>query len=271
MGRRRRAWIARGAAAVVAMASLGCGPPPAGLPAGRLVDLSHPFDADTIFWPTESGFALETGFAGRTQQGYWYAANRFRTAEHGGTHVDAPIHFGEGRRSVDELPLEQLVGAALLVDVSARCGDDPECLVSRDDLAAFERAHGRIPDDAIVLLRTGWGARWPDRARYLGTAERGAQAVPELRFPGLDPEAARLLSGERRVRAVGIDTASIDRGSSVLFESHQILAAHDIPAFENLARLDELPPTGFSVIALPMKIRGGTGGPLRAVALVPED
>jgi kynurenine formamidase len=124
-----------------------------------------------------------------------------------------------------------------------------------------------MPAGAVVLLRTGRGAFWPDRARYLGTGRTGAAAVPELHFPGLDPAAARWLV-ERNVDAVGIDTPSIDRGQSTTFEAHQVLAAANIPIFENVAQLDQLPATGAFVIGLPMKIGGGSGGPLRLVAVL---
>jgi kynurenine formamidase len=222
-----------------------------------------------VYWPTEEGFVLERGVAGRTPGGYWYEANRFRAAEHGGTHLDAPVHFAEGRSTVDAIPLERLVGPGVRIDVSAACAADPDHAVTRDEILAFEAAHGRIPDGAVVLLHTGFGARWPDRARYLGTAERGPAAVAKLHFPGLDAEAARWLVEARRVRAVGLDTASIDPGVSRSFETHRALFERDVPALENLAQLDRLPPRGFDVVALPMKIRGGSGGPLRAIAIVP--
>ncbi len=246
----------------------GCARPSPGA-GGRLVDLTHAFDADTIYWPTEEGFVLETAFQGRTERGYWYEAHRFRSAEHGGTHVDAPIHFAEGARTVDALPLEQLVGEAVLVDVEAVCRANRNHRVDVEDLRAWEQQHGRIPDGAIVLLRTGFGRYWPDRAAYLGTAERGPGAVAKLQFPGLHPDAAGWLVRERRIRAVGLDTASIDFGPSREFRSHRVLFAANVPAFENLANLEQLPPRGFRVVALPMKIRGGSGGPLRAIAIVP--
>ena len=250
--------------------ALAChGADPLALPEGRIVDLSYAFDAETVFWPTEEGFILEPGFAGVTEQGYWYAANRFRSAEHGGTHVDAPIHFARHGQPVDEIPLDRLMGEAVLIDVSDRCRNDPDYRIARDDLLEWERREGAIPQAAIVLLRTGYGAHWPDRRRYLGTDERGAEAVAKLRFPGLHPDAARWLVEARAVKAVGLDTASIDRGSSRRFETHGVLAAHDVPIFENLANLDVLPARGFLTIALPMKIRGGSGGPLRIVALAP--
>jgi kynurenine formamidase len=254
----------------VAVSALAACASPPGPVARELVDLSYAFDADTIYWPTEEGFVFERGFSGRTAGGYHYEAHRFRAAEHGGTHLDAPIHFAAGGATTDAIPLEQLVGPAVVIDVADACAQDRDHAVSVADLAAFEAAHGRIPDGAIVLLRTGFGRFWPDRARYLGTAERGAAGVAKLRFPGLWEAAAGWLVAERRVHAVGIDTASIDPGISQRFETHQVLSAAGVPALENLARLDGLPARGFDVVALPMKIAHGSGGPLRAIAIVPQ-
>lgn len=249
---------------------MGCVQGSATLPFENPVDLSHAFDAATIYWPTEAGFALEQVSAGVTDRGYYYAANRFRSAEHGGTHMDAPIHFAAGRPTADQVPLTRLMGEAVLVDVSQACERDRDHAIGIADLKRFEAEHGAIPEGAILLLRTGFGRHWGDRGRYLGTDALGPDAVAALHFPGLDPEAARWLVTERDIKALGIDTASIDPGQSKDFESHQILLAAEIPAFENLANLDRLPATGFTVIALPMKIAGGSGGPLRAVALLPR-
>lgn len=252
----------------IALTAVGCASVPA-FPGGRLVDLTHAFDAQTIFWPTEeAGFVLEPVFAGTTERGWWYAANRFRSAEHGGTHLDAPLHFAEQGASADAIALERLVAPAVLVDVSRAAATDPDYRVGVSDLEAWEARHGRMPEGAIVLLRTGHGAYWSDRTRYLGTSRRDPEAVAELHFPGLHAEAARWLA-LRRVAAVGLDTPSIDHGPSQDFEAHRVLAAHGVPIFENLAHLEALPEQGFSVIALPMKIGGGSGGPLRAVAVVP--
>jgi kynurenine formamidase len=237
------------------------------LDGARMIDLTHPFDADTVYWPTARGFSLSPVAHGRTPGGYWYAANDFCAAEHGGTHMDAPIHFGEGRWSVDQVPLDRLVGPAVVVDVREAAARDRDALVTRERLEAFEARGGRIPDGAIVLLRTGWDAYWPDRQRYLGSATPGDAA--HLHFPGLDGTAAAWLTTARRVRAVGIDTASIDRGPSVDFLAHRALANANVPIFENLAGLGALPERGAVFIGLPMKIGGGSGGPLRAVALLP--
>jgi len=238
------------------------------VPAGRVIDLSYAFDADTVYWPTAETFKLEKDFEGITDKGYYYSAYRFNAAEHGGTHLDAPVHFAKGHNSADQIPLEQLIGSGIVIDVTRQCAADVDYLVSVKDIQNWETQNGRIPSGAIVLLRTGFGKYYPNRAKYLGTDERGADAVPKLHFPGLDPAAARWLTQNRSIKAIGLDTASIDRGQSTLFESHRALFEQNVPAFENLANLDQLPLKGFSVIALPMKIKGGSGGPLRIVAIV---
>ena len=244
-------------------------PEPAAFPQGELVDLSHTYDAQTIYWPTADGFQLRKDAEGVTPAGYYYAANSLFTSEHGGTHIDAPIHFAQGHQTVDKIPLERLVGPAIVIDVVAPSDGNADYQVTTDDLARFEREHGVIPDDAIVLIRTGFSRRWPDAGRYLGTATRGEAGAKQLHFPGLHPDAARWLAANRRIGAIGIDTASIDYGQSTLFESHRALYERDVPAFENLTALERLPVTGAVVIALPMKIGGGSGAPLRAIAILP--
>ena len=237
---------------------------------GRWIDLTHAFDAGTIYWPTEKGFLFEPGRNGPTPKGYYYAANRFTTAEHGGTHLDAPRHFAEAGHTADQIEVERLVGEAAVIDVTRQCAADPVYEVTSDDLVAWERSHGRQLVDVIVLLRTGWAAKWGDREAYLGTAATGPDAVAQLRFPGLAPEAAQWLVDHRRPKAVGIDTASIDHGPSTLFGSHVALCTGNVPIFENLADLGPLPAEGAFVAALPMKIAGGSGGSLRVVARLPD-
>ena len=239
------------------------------LASGTWVDLSHAFSDETIYWPTAKPFRLDVVSAERTPAGFYYAANDFATSEHGGTHLDAPIHFAEGRQTADQIPLERLIGPAVVVDATAQAEENADYRLDRAALEEWERSHGRIPDRSIVLVRTGWSSRWPDKARYLGTTRTGAAGVAELHFPGIDSSAARWLAAERRVRAVGIDTPSIDYGQSKTFDTHVILLGENIPAFENVAELDRLPPTGAFVVALTMKTEGGSGGPLRIVALIP--
>ena len=158
----------------------------------------------------------------------------------------------------------------MVVDVTGVSASQPDYRVTIDDFTAWERTNGELPAASIVLIRTGYSRFWPDAARYLGTAERGEAAVAKLHFPGLHPDAAKWLAETRRVKAVGLDTASIDYGQSTMYETHRILYERDVPAFENLASLDRLPPRGAFIVALPMKIKGGTGAPLRAMAIVPN-
>jgi kynurenine formamidase len=239
----------------------------ADLDPSRLVDLTHPFDARTIYWPTAKPFTLEPVAHGVTPAGYWYAANNYCAAEHGGTHLDAPIHFAEGRWTADQIPLDRLVGPAVVVDLTAKATRDADALLTVADLRAEESAHGRIADGAIVLVHTGWDRWWDDRAHYLGSDVPGD--ATHLHFPGVAGEAAIWLTTARRIRAVGIDTASIDRGPSTRFDAHRAFGNANVPIFENLLGLSALPPRGATFIGLPMKIGGGSGGPLRAVALLP--
>lgn len=241
-----------------------------GITSGRLVDLTHAFNSKTIYWPTESGFNLIRGSAGVTEKGYYYAANRFAAAEHGGTHLDAPIHFFENRNTVDQIPLERLIGEAVVVDISKACDENSDYQVDVADLRRWETDHKRQLVEVIVLLRTGFGQHWDNRLRYLGTEKTGPEAVADLHFPGLAPSAARWLVDHRAVKAVGIDTPSVDYGQSTQFESHVTLFERNVPAFENVASLDKLPSEGSTVIALPMKIGGGSGAPLRIIAILPE-
>jgi len=268
-----RGWIA-GIAGFWLASAVGCGTPSTtnrplfdGHP--EFVDLTHAFGPETIVWPTEQDFKLVVQAEGETAGGYYYASNRMELPEHGGTHLDAPIHFSRGKQTLDQIPLERLAGTAVRIDLSAACAADRDYRISVQDLERWEALHGRIPNQAIVMLQTGYGRYWPQRKDYLGTELRGAEGVKTLHFPGLHPDAAAWLVLERQVKAVGIDTASIDYGQSTGFETHVELLSHNVPVFENLADLSRLPARGFDVIALPMKIAGGTGGPLRIIALVP--
>lgn len=247
---------------------MGCGRREVPLAERTIIDLTYSFDSTTIYWPTEKGFRFEKGFEGMTPAGFFYTANSFAAPEHGGTHIDAPIHFAEGKHTVDAIPVQQLIGPGVLIDVSNKCEANRDYQVLIEDFVEWERKYGEMPKGCIVLMRTGFGKYWPDRTRYMGTDERGQQAVTKLHFPGLHPETAKWLVNSRSIKAIGLDTPSIDYGQSTRFESHVTLFSANIPAFENVANLDQLPERGFTVIALPMKIKGGSGGPLRAIAIV---
>ncbi len=191
-----------------------------------------------------------------------------RTWRHAHGCADA---FAEGKWSVDQIPVDRGIGEAVVIDVTRNAIKNRDYLISISDVQQWEHVHGEIPADAIILFRTGYGKYWPDRKLYMGTDERGEEAVAKLHFPGIDPDLARWLVDKRKIKAVGLDTPSLDYGQSTLFETHRTLFAANIPGFENLANLEQLPETGAYVIALPMKIKGGSGGPLRIVALVPGE
>ena len=240
---------------------------PVNLAGSRIVDLSHPFDAKTIYWPNApSGFVLHRESFGRTAAGYFYAANDFCAPEHGGTHLDAPVHFAEGKWTVDQIPLRQLVGPGVVIDVTRQAAADRDYRLTLDDVRAWEKKYGPVPAGAIVLLRTGWEGRWPDRKAYLGDDAPGR--ITNLHFPSYGRESAEYLVRDRKIGAIGVDTASIDYGPSADFIVHQTALGANVPGLENLTALGGLPETGFWVIALPMKIGGGSGAPLRAIAVL---
>ncbi|MCG7503217.1 cyclase family protein [Tenacibaculum sp. Mcav3-52] len=235
----------------------------------KIIDLSHAYSNETVYWVTAKEFKLDTVFKGQTDKGFYYSANNFSTAEHGGTHIDAPIHFAEKGQTVDEIPIEKLIGSAIKIDVSSKTFNNPDYLIKIDDFLAWENKEKiKIPNGSIILLETGFSKYYPNKVKYMGTAERGEDAIEKLHFPGLSKEAAKWLVEERNINAIGIDTPSIDYGQSEYFESHVILLSQNIPAFENLTNLDKLPSIGFKIIALPMKIKNGSGAPLRIVALI---
>lgn len=233
----------------------------------KVIDLTYAFDERTIYWPTAKPFHLEVVSAAKTKAGYWYAANNICLAEHGGTHMDAPIHFAEGKRAADEVPVQQLIGPAVVVDVRAQVEKNADYRLTVADLEAWENTHGKIPSGALVFMLSGWGSRWPDKKRYLGTDQPGD--VAHLHFPGFSKEAAEFLISQRKIDAIGVDTPSIDYGQSKDFIVHQIINGANKPGLENVANLEQLPAKGATVIALPMKIAKGSGGPARIIALLP--
>jgi kynurenine formamidase len=240
---------------------------PVDLSSYTIVDLTHPYNEKTVYWPTSpTRFKLDKLAHGKTDGGYFYSAYSISTPEHGGTHLDAPSHFSESGRTTDQIPLNQLIGAVVVIDVTTQARGNRDYRLTLDDVVSFEKAHGAIPAGTIVLLRTDWSRHWPDVKAYLGDDTPGDAS--KLSFPSFGDAAARLLVDERNVAALGVDTASIDYGRSTDFIVHRIAAAKNVPGLENLTNLDRLPPRGAAIIALPMKIEGGSGGPVRVVALV---
>jgi D-alanyl-D-alanine dipeptidase/kynurenine formamidase len=235
----------------------------------RAIDLTYAFDAQTLYWPTaSSGFVLDRLAFGPSPAGFFYAANAFCAPEHGGTHLDAPLHFAADHWAADAIPVERLIGPAVVLDVSAAASENRDYRATAADVRRYEARHGRIPAGAIVLLRTGWGAFWPNRGLYFGDDEPGR--TTDLHFPSYGRDAAMLLVHDREVSAIGVDTPSIDYGRSQDFVVHRVASAANVLGLENVANLEQVPETGAWIVALPMKIAGGSGGPLRIVALVPR-
>lgn len=233
----------------------------------RMIDLSHTYDAETLYWPTSpSAFELTEIANGPAEGGYFYSAYTFSTPEHGGTHMDAPIHFAENGWTLGQIPVERLIGPAAVIDVTTQAAEDADYRLTDDDVLAWEQEHGPVPEGAIVLLRTGWSRRWPDAMGYLGDDTPGDAS--NLHFPGYGEAAARLLVEERGVVSLGIDTASIDYGPSQDFMVHRIATAGNVTGLENVTNLDQLPAVGAWIVALPIKIGKGSGGPVRIVALL---
>ena len=234
---------------------------------GSWIDLSYAFSDSTLYWPNNpAGFVLDTQANGVTPAGFYYSSNSFSAPEHGGTHLDAPVHFSQGKESTDQVPLEKLTGNAVVIDVSENALRNRDYLVSIKDIQDWEEKNDTINHGTIVLFHTGYGQYYPDAKKYFGTDEKGVGAIPKLHFPGIDPAAAEWLATKRKIKALGLDTPSIDYGQSKDFKTHQVLLGKSIPAFENVANLDKLPAKDVYVVALPMKIKNGSGGPLRIIA-----
>lgn len=230
----------------------------------KVIDLTYSFNENTIYWPTAKSFAHEKVTWGVTKAGFWYTSANIAGSEHGGTHLDAPIHFGEKGWTNDQIPVDRLLGAVFVIDVSEACVKDADYTLKVEDILKWEEKNGVISENAIVLLKTGWGNFWPDKKKYLGNDKPGDAA--NLHFPGFSKESAEFLV-KRKVKGVGLDTASLDPGISQDFIAHQIFNGANVYGLENVANLDQLPEKGAWLIALPMKIENGTGGPTRIIAL----
>lgn len=235
--------------------------------AQRLVDLTHTFDETTQVWPNNRPFHRDSMVQGGTKTQDWYATGQVALSEHAGTHMDAPIHFAQGQAAIDAIPVEHLMGPAVVIDVRAAAAGDRDYRLSPADLHRWEAGHGKIPAGAIVMMLTGRGVDWKDRERYFGSATPDVPTT--LHFPGFSKEAAEFLVAERHIHGVGIDTPSIDYGPSQDFPVHRILGGAGLYGLENVARLDQVPPSGATLVALPMKIAGGTGAPVRIIAILP--
>src|SRR6202158_947417 len=233
------------------------------IPSGktRVLDLSYAISDKLVPWPGDSRFFEAQVNATVEKNGYF--TRSFWMLEHYGTHLDAPAHFPPGKTTVDQIPVKQLFGPAVVIDVRAESGKDADYQLGAARVEEWEKRHGRIPEGAIVLLRTGWSSRWPDVQKY-----RNQDAKGKMHFPGFSVEAAKRLV-ERKVSGLGCDTLSIDYGASEDFAVHHISLGAGLYHLENLADMSELPETGAFLIVAPIKLEGGSGGPVRVFALLP--
>ena len=239
-------------------------------PKEKLVDMTFPFSEESIYWPTDKPFTPTVVFKGISDGGYWYASNQYAASEHGGTHVDAPIHFSEQGRTIGQIPLQEWIGPAAKIDVTNKSLSNRDYQLTVEDILAWEKKHGRIPQGAWVIMQSGIDGRfYPNRKEVLGTEKTGKAAVAELHFPGFSPEAVAFLLAKRTITGIAIDTPSIDPGSSKDFKVHQELCNAQKLALENIANLEKIPESGALLYVIPMFIKNGTGAPARVFAELP--
>ncbi|MFQ5912727.1 MAG: cyclase family protein [Nitrospinota bacterium] len=224
------------------------------------VDLTHPLHERTVFWP--GGIPFKKTMLADYPQGF--RMFKFEMAENVGTHVDAPAHFVPGALTIDRIPLRQLIGPAVVVDVAEKVKTNPDYRLSVRDLREWEGRHGRISRGAIVILRTGWGKRAGDLENY-----RNMDAGKAMHFPGFSRESAEFLTRERDISGIGIDTLSLDYGPSKDFPVHKVILGAEKFQIENLANLEKLPAKGAIVFVLPLNVRDGTQAEARVIALMP--
>lgn len=230
----------------------------------RLVDLTYAINETTPHWPGANykPFRLTTL---STIEHDGVLSKAFSTPEHLGTHIDAPNHFEANRPSVDQIPLEHLFAPGVVLSIAPRAAADPDTELTVEDIQHWEQVYGPVPEDALFLLHTGWARYWNDYDKYKNADDAG-----RLHFPGYSAAAARYLVEHRKVRGIGIDNLSMDRGLSQDFAVHHVVNSAGCYGLENVANLDRLPPRGFYVVVAPIKIETGTGGPARVVAVVPR-
>ena len=229
----------------------------------EVVDLTHPVSANAPYWPGPARSPFTHDTIARHPDGAPSMA-AYAVPEHFGTHFDAPVHGGMGQPSVDVVPVTELFGPAVVIDVTAQAANDPDYALTADDVRAWESEHGRIPGGAIVLMRSGWSSRWTAGAAYYNRDEAG-----RLHFPGFAVDAATMLVNERDIAGIGVDTGSVDPGNADGYPVHGIVNGSGRYHLENLADLGRLPASGAYLIVAPVKIEGGSGGQVRVFAVLP--
>jgi kynurenine formamidase len=257
----RRRFIRGGGALAAGSALAAAGP---ALPAAghggrtRVIDLTHRLRKD---FPTFDGHQPTDEVIYNFDTAGFYA-KRWEISEHTGTHIDTPGHFNEGMRLVDDLAAAELVAPIVVIDITVRARENPNATVDPDDLARFERRHGRIPPRALVCMNSGWAAKAGDTLAYLG-----GPAFPAFNFPGFSIEATDWLLAHRNPVGIGVDTVSLDPGNSTTFDVHVGFLGADRYGIENLVNLDQIPRRGADVFVGPIPWEDGSGSPCRVLAM----
>lgn len=229
-----------------------------------IIDLTYPLNEKNAYWPVGNYTPFKYEVIANIKKDMVFSG-RYSTPEHLGTHIDAPNHFELSQPSVDEIPFEQLVGPAIVIDVTDKVERNPDYGLSQSDILLWEKMNGQIPDGAIVLLNTGWSKRWNNFEDYKNKDNNGW-----MHFPGYSKEATGFLVEKRHIKGVGIDTLSGDCGNCSDFPVHHSINGAGKFILENVANLDKLPPKGATLIIAPIKIEGGSGGQCRIWALMPR-
>lgn len=228
----------------------------AGMPK-HAITLTHTYRAGfpvSIYDPPSSFPLLRRDVEGYYSQGW-------TIQEHSGTHIDMPSHFYEGARTAPELRPDELALAAVVIRIAEQAAHVSDCVLGLDDVHAFERKHGRIPRHAAVLMDSGWQNRVSDPAHFTNANPDGTFA-----FPGFDADAVKFLVDERQISCIGVDTLSLDRGSSTTYPAHQATLSADRFGIEALANLDKLPPRGAVITIGLIPFEHGSGGPCHVLA-----
>lgn len=236
----------------------------AALRSHRFVDLTHAFAPGIPHWKGDPDERVRTL--------YTYAKDGFRIDEYThvgqwGTHIDPPAHFHEGLRTLDTIDPKEMLLPLVVLDVHDKVAANPDYVIGLDDVAAWEKRHGRIPEAAFVAMRTDWSRRWPDDAKM---ANKDAQGVAH--YPGWSMPVLKLLYEDRRITASGHETTDTDPGIATTKDDYSLesyILKTDHYQIELLANLDQVPEAGASVIVSWAKPAGGVGFPARVIAIVP--
>jgi kynurenine formamidase len=229
-------------------------------PYKKVVDLTHTMSADFPTFDGKPGIEMQKVFDLKKDG---YNLYRWSLIEHSGTHLDAPIHFSESGIAVEQIPADALVAPLAVINVADKAAKDPDYQLSRADLVAWERRHGRLPDNACVAMNSGWARHVSDKAKYVGKDAGGL-----MHFPGFSPDAAAWLLNERKAAGIAVDTLSLDHGASKDFKTHVLWLGAGRWGLENVANLGGVPAAGATLIVGLAKVKGATGGPTRLFALV---